>query len=179
MRAALDLIAAEGYGALTTAAVAAQAGASTASLYRRWPTKHALVADVARTLTRDALGDIDTGTLAGDLRELVGRKRALFARVGSVVLALLAEAGHDDELRLILRQEVLDETAGRLEAVLDRAVARGELPEPTQDLVPALSLAIVGGGLLRRALASTGSPETAAPVAGGEERLILRALGVS
>ena len=154
MRAALELVADGGYGALTTAAVAVRAGASTASLYRRWPTKHALIADIARTLTRDAWQDTDTGTLSGELHAFITRKRQLFDRVGSVVLALLAEAGHDAELHEILHREVLDETAARVRAILTRAATRGEAVEPSDELVRVLSLAVVGGELLRQTLTS-------------------------
>lgn len=48
--AARDILAESGYGGLTTAAVAKRAGVSTATLYRRWPTKQALVIAAARQL---------------------------------------------------------------------------------------------------------------------------------
>lgn len=149
---ALELLAERGYRALTTAAIAKRAGASTASLYRRWSSKQELVTDIARTLTLDALGDIDTGTLEGDLRELISRKRALMTRVGTPLLVLLAEATSDDELREILRPEVIDATSRHLAGVLDRASARGEVSPPTPTVLHTLSRVLVGSELVAVAL---------------------------
>ena len=150
--AALEILTTRGYRALTTAAVAQSVGASTASLYRRWPSKRALVADVARALTRGALDDLDTGTLAGDLRELITRKRHLLDRVGAALIALLAESAHDAQLREILRQEVLDAVTTQMHGILSRALARGEIAEPAPQTATTLVLAIVGGALVQHAL---------------------------
>ena len=152
IEAALELLEEEGYRALTTAAIAKRAGASTASLYRRWPTKQALVIDIARTLTVDALGDIDKGTIEGDLREFLVRKRELIARVGTPLIILLAESTSDEELRAILRPEVVDATTHHLGALLDRAAVRGALPAPSPETVRALSLFIVGSELVSQSL---------------------------
>lgn len=177
VRAALDLLATRSYHAVTTAAIAARAGASTASLYRRWPTKQALVADIARTLSLDALGSIDTGSLTGDLREFVGRKRQLLEHVGTVLLSLLAEAGQDDELRGILRHEVVDATILHLGTVLDRAVARGEIPAPPAGVVRVLGTGLVGGELLLRALPPGPSPAPDGSATEAEVAMLARALG--
>lgn len=158
--AALELLTEQGYRALTMSAVARRTGASTASLYRRWSSKQALVTDIARTLTLEALGTIDTGTLEGDLREFVGRKRQLISRVGTPLLALLAEASHDTELRDIMRSEVLDATARHLGELLDRAAARGELTPPARDVVRALAMVATGSELLSHALSA---PEQDSP----------------
>lgn len=48
--AARDILAESGYGGLTTAGVAKRAGVSTATLYRRWPTKKDLIIAAARQL---------------------------------------------------------------------------------------------------------------------------------
>ncbi len=172
MQATLDLLASEGYRAVTTAAVAGRAGASTASLYRRWPTKQALVSDVARSLTLDALGEIDSGTLAGDLDQLITRKRGLFDQVGTALLSLLAESCHDTELRAILRTEVIEATDQHLKAMLRRAVLRGEIPEPRNGAIETLSLSIIGRELLMQAL----DPAPSYGDADAEVALILRAL---
>ncbi|NBE50425.1 TetR/AcrR family transcriptional regulator [Streptomyces boluensis] len=176
VEAALQLVAEKGYAALTTAAVAKRAGASTASLYRRWPTKRSLVTHIARTVTLDVLGEIDTGTLRGDLRELLTRKQQLFDCVGPTLLALLAEARHDDELREILHQAVIVDINARSEAMLDRAVERGEIPEPDTSTAQALTVILVGGGLVHHALLpASPEPGTDATVE-AELTLILTAL---
>lgn len=156
IQAALDLLSEHGYRALTTAAIAERAGASTASLYRRWSSKQALVSDVARTLTLQALAGVDTGSLEGDLREFIYRKRALIARVGAPLLALLAEAAHDAELRETMRAEVIDATTQHLNDLIGRGAARGELAPPPPEVVGALAVVLIGSELVSRALATPG-----------------------
>ncbi|GAB3616571.1 TetR/AcrR family transcriptional regulator [Okibacterium endophyticum] len=156
--AALDLLTTRGYRALTTSAVAKHVGASTASLYRRWPTKQALIADLARTIAHGALDSLDTGTLRGDLHALITLKQHLFARTGTAVIALLAESAHDTQLRGILHTEVLEATTQRMRAILDRAADRGEIAPPQEDTAALLGLLIAGGGLLRHALAPMPPP---------------------
>ena len=68
--ATLDVLAADGYGGLTMSAVIAAAGVSSATLYRRWPTKQQLVAAALASL-HQAVVDIDTGSLDGDIAEFV------------------------------------------------------------------------------------------------------------
>ncbi len=50
LAATLDLLAMDGYGGLTMAAVIARSGVSSATLYRRWPTKQQLVAAAVASL---------------------------------------------------------------------------------------------------------------------------------
>ncbi|MBU3702145.1 MAG: helix-turn-helix transcriptional regulator, partial [Acidimicrobiia bacterium] len=50
LSATLDLLSETGYGALTVAAVIARSGVSSATLYRRWPTKQDLVAAALASL---------------------------------------------------------------------------------------------------------------------------------
>src|ERR1700736_364907 len=68
--ATLALLEEDGYAALTMAGVAARAGVSTATLYRRWPSKLDLVVGVLARMSEDA-PIIDTGTLGGDLTVLL------------------------------------------------------------------------------------------------------------
>lgn len=171
--AALELLTEQGYRALTMSAIAKRTGASTASLYRRWPSKRALVTDIARTLTLEALGTIETGTLEGDLREFVGRKRQLIARVGTPLLALLAEAGHDAELRGVMCSEVLDATARHLGGLFDRAAAKGALTRPAPEVVRAIALIATGGELVSPVLSL---PQQAGLEAEVEIAMILRFL---
>lgn len=149
--AAIEELNESGYSAFTTAAVAQRAGASTASLYRRWSSKHELTAAVTRQITLDELGDIDTGALDGDIRELLTRKqRVLDAGAGPALLSLMGHAAHNPELRRILHEEVYLATRARLALVIDRAHARGEI----ESAIPAteidlLTLVLIGTGLAR------------------------------
>lgn len=127
LAAVVDLLAEEGVAGLTTAAVAARAGVSTATLYRRWPSKGALILAAASVLDDALPPPPDTGTTDGDLRALCDHKRAVLAgNVGGAVAALMAEAPRDAELREVLRLSVVAPVEAHLAEILHRAAARGE-----------------------------------------------------
>ena len=147
------LLAEHGYGALTTAAIARRAGVSTASLYRRWSSKEALVASAAHTIVADALSPDDTGSLSGDLRVLIGNKiDALSGTLGVVLKTLVGQGAHDPAIAEILEREIVGTTTAHITAILDRATARGEL-EPGHNAQEAadLTIALVTTPLLLRA----------------------------
>lgn len=127
MEAVLALLAEDGYAALTTAAVAKRAGVSTATLYRRWPSKRDLLLAAAAQIAETENADIDTGTTEGDLVELLAHKRrVLSGAVGATLVTLVGEAAHDPELAAIVRHSVLEPTRDHLAAVLKRAEERDE-----------------------------------------------------
>jgi len=70
LAATLDALAEDGYGGLTMASVIARSGVSSATLYRRWPTKQQLVAAALASL-HPAIVDVDTGSLEGDITAFV------------------------------------------------------------------------------------------------------------
>src|SRR5919205_4290078 len=79
-RAAIPrLLADVGYGALTMDAVAAEAGVGKATIYRRWRTKQDLVVDTIADLNRDEANPPDTGSLEGDLRQMLHRLVAVIS----------------------------------------------------------------------------------------------------
>src|SRR3954452_11981553 len=70
LTATVELLAEVGYGRLTTAGVARRAGVSTATLYRHWTSKDALVTDAVSGL----VGEIripDRGDVRSDLLALM------------------------------------------------------------------------------------------------------------
>lgn len=179
IRAALEIVTEHGYSGLTTAAVAKRVGASTASLYRRWPTKRELVVDAARSLTFEAIGDIDTGALPSDLRVLLARKDRLLDEVGPAVLALMAEAHHDPELRDVLRHTVLDDTTHHVRTILERAAGRAEIPRSSEATVAALGSVLVGAALVQRTLTKDDPVSMEDAAKKGELALILATVGYS
>jgi AcrR family transcriptional regulator len=127
-----DLLAEDGFEALRVETVAARAGVHKTTVYRRWPSKASLVADAARERSRQMVPVPDTGSFAGDLRALA---RAIAANIGSAegsrrTRTLVAAAATSDDVAAVS----LDFWAERFEltgAIVERAVARGELPEGT------------------------------------------------
>jgi len=117
-----------GYPKLTMDNVAIRAGTSKPVIYRRWPTKAKLVmAALAHNVPLQE-SDIDTGSLRGDLLELLDRGIERFRRVpGDTLPGLIAETfGQRDAFeRLRLRDQ--DEGIELIRPFLTRAVERGEL----------------------------------------------------
>jgi AcrR family transcriptional regulator len=65
--AALRLLTTEGYGALTVAAIAREAGVGKQTIYRWWRGRADIVLEAATELARTLVPEPDTGTLQGDL----------------------------------------------------------------------------------------------------------------
>jgi AcrR family transcriptional regulator len=97
LQATTDLLAEVGYSVLTIDAVAARAHASKATIYKRWPTKTALVVAVAAKLGPIDIPVLDAShALAEALTAITDAVRSLtVGRFGQLVLALDA-AGRSD-----------------------------------------------------------------------------------
>ena len=72
LRSTVELLAETGYADLSVDAIARQAGTSKPAIYRRWPSKAHLVHEAVFPIS-DATALPDTGSLAGDVREMVSR----------------------------------------------------------------------------------------------------------
>jgi AcrR family transcriptional regulator len=153
-RAALELVAEVGYDRLTMELVAARAKAGKATIYRRWSSKAELVVD-ALTLVKPVVASIDTGSLEGDMAELVGAacsKHSAFAT--SVMCGIASSLGRDPELLEAYRQFVTAPRITRIFEVLARARERGELGA---DIDIEFAATIVPSLVLQRTLI-TGAP---------------------
>ena len=186
MLAVRDLLAESGYAALTTAAVARRAGVSTATLYRRWPTKRELVLAATRRMIETGVTDealesgassaevFDTGSLRGDLQAFIAHKnRLLSGATGQAVLSLLGELPQDRELRELFLGQLLAATRSHLEQIRDRARARGE---GAPDMEPHAGARLVLGAVLAGVAFAAGG-DGAEPLSDVDQDLLLRALG--
>ena len=131
----------KGYSDLTVDEVAERTKVAKTTIYRRWPSKTALVAAAAATFYAAAAEPRDTGRLRDDLVALVEDSRALMTgRPGRVLQIVLRESAEHAELREQV-QSVLWLRRKRYHQVLARALARGELrPDVDVDLVADLLL---------------------------------------
>lgn len=127
--AVLAELADHGVRGLTMDAVARRAGVGKSALYRRWPSKIEMVADLMRTLSVTPDPPPDTGSLDGDVLALLEEVHAWLTdpRVGPIYPDLLAEAQRSPTLGAALMEYVGRPRRARGHAVLDRAAARGEL----------------------------------------------------
>jgi AcrR family transcriptional regulator len=118
-----------GYSALTIDAVAQRAGTSRPVIYRRWENKPELVrAAVKYLFKRDALVDPDTGSLREDMRAVM--RAANEKRVGVSALLTAYLGGYFLETGTSfadLRAELIRGEPSVLDAMIDRAIARGEV----------------------------------------------------
>jgi AcrR family transcriptional regulator len=130
--AARELIVEIGYDRITVDAIAQRAGASKATMYRRWPGKAELVADALQRTAADAAPGIpDTGSLRGDLLATVGDiGRSFVGERGPSLLGLTEAIRHDATLRDVVRTQVRarSEEVGAL--IGARAAARTETGRP-------------------------------------------------
>lgn len=158
-RAVLDATAAllveVGYAELTIAAIAARAGTTKPAIYRRWPSKAHLVHETAFpsgvTTTLP-----ETGSLAGDVREMVRRTTEAFSHpiARAALPGLLAEISADPTLHTALLERFQDGVWGAMKARVERAVAAGEA---RPDVDPAGLIETIGGTtLLALLVRSTG-----------------------
>ena len=126
--AAAKELARGGYAALRVEDVARAAGVNKTTIYRRWPTKAALVRATIRTMAVHRLGEPDTGSLERDLLELLRRAvrwRATM-EVASILRVLVLESADPEVERIArgLREEGFEPWL----AIVARAKARGEIP---------------------------------------------------
>lgn len=131
--ATMRLLAGGGYEALTIDAVASEARASKATIYRRWSNKAELVKaalDAHDSAYNEAVPD--TGSLRSDLvavLEMLRRKAIEFPIAVLAELAALMQT--DPELAEALRKHLENKEISPFRDPLGRAVARGELPAGT------------------------------------------------
>jgi AcrR family transcriptional regulator len=147
--AAVEVLADKGPGGFTVDAVAARAGCGKATIYRRWPSRAALLLDTAHHMGLEP-GDIDTGSLRDDLIAMLtelGTKMRDTAS-GRILPGVIAEASVQPEMRAVLAA-FIDDRRERPRALLARGVERGELPAGT-DLE--LLLDLLGGTVIYREL---------------------------
>jgi AcrR family transcriptional regulator len=131
--AVLAALAEHGYDRMTMDDVASRAGVGKAAIYRRWSSKPAVVADaLAHWHRRRGPGALpDTGSLRGDIEALVSAVPDYDASDLStikVMVGVATAAMHDAVLAAALDDLVLSTPRHLIRSMLDRAVARGEVP---------------------------------------------------
>lgn len=153
--ATLELMAERGVRDLRMADVAERARVGKATVYRRYPSKDALIADAVATLVSE-IAIPDTGSTRADLLELMVQAVELYS--GSLaprlMPSLLEEARRKPELASTIREEFLSGRRAALSAVLKRGIRRGDL---RRGLDVELALDVLGGAIFYRLLV-TGGP---------------------
>ena len=147
--AAVDLLNQVGYDRLTMDAVAAQAKAGKATLYRRWSTKAALVVDaILRSKETLQAPETDTGSLRGDLIAMAcGHGGLCDERTSHTMAGVITALHHDPDFAEEFRTRVVQPRLEVGRRVFERARARGEI---TADLDLDLFAPALAGIVLHR-----------------------------
>ena len=125
--ATLTVLAETGYDRLTMDAVATEARASKATLYRRWSSKPELVVEAVCSHKEHPVAP-DTGSLRGDLLEAYCGLGGLGdARAMGVLAAVVTAMARDEEFAAVYRRDFIGPKQRAMRTVLERAVARGEI----------------------------------------------------
>jgi AcrR family transcriptional regulator len=142
LRATVELLGKSGYADLSVDAIAKRAGTSKPAIYRRWPSKAHLVHEAVFPIS-EATELPDTGSLAGDVREMVRRSAGVLTTPAAraAMPGLLAEMATDPTLHAKLLDRFGDVTSLGMTERLDDAAKRGEVrPDVSAaDLVEAIA----------------------------------------
>ena len=125
--AASECLRKHGFAGATVDAIAARAGVGKAAIYRRWPSREALLFDVAMRDVPD-IDTPDTGSLRDDLVQVFTTlsKQMQESGPGQIMHDVIAEAARNPELR----EWFIDIVQARRKVCADvvyRAKKRGEL----------------------------------------------------
>ena len=149
---------AEGYAATTIEAIARTSGIGKRTLYARWSGKPALFRAVVERLMARWLSTaedwVEDANLETALNEAAGRILAVALTPEAVALhrLLIAESARFPELPLMMRQAGANAGTVRIAALLDRSIARQDLPARDTTLAAEQFMHLVLAGPQRRAL---------------------------
>jgi len=157
VRAVGDALIEVGLAGLDLADVARRAGVGKTTVYRRWGTVAAAVADLVDDMVETSAPRADTGALATDLRANADLVAATLAdpRQGRLLAALIGAAREDERTAEALRRFYAARIAVWEPCVTD-AVERGEVPRGTD---AAAVVRAVSAPLYYRFLTSGNAPD--------------------
>jgi AcrR family transcriptional regulator len=126
--ATVELLGKSGYADLSVEAIAKRAGTSKPAIYRRWPSKAHLVHEAVFPMT-EATELPDTGSLAGDVREMVRRTADVLTTPAAraALPGLVAEMATDPTLHAKLLERFGRVLSQGLTDRLDDAMSRAEV----------------------------------------------------
>lgn len=122
---------ADGYAELTVERIAQAAGVNKTSVYRRWTDLEGVLGDLLSEYASEVVPIPDTGDLGTDLEELALLvRRGMTGEPGELITALATSAPRNPRAAQVVR-DFLAERFRLAEAVVDHAIARGDLPQGT------------------------------------------------
>jgi len=166
LRAGAQLLAERGVRRMSMEAIAVAAKVSKATIYRRWPSKDALILDLIAGASGE---DHDHG--GSDVQPSVDARQALLEWVregleaerspgGSALQHLVRRAAEDPALAANLVRRVLRGHRERFAAIVERGIRAGQI---RPDVDPAMLLDVVSGPVLYRRLLDPSTPPPTDP----------------
>lgn len=156
--AALELMAAEGVQGTSIEAIAAHAGVGKSTIYRRWPTKDALIGDALGEL-QVHMHFVDTGHFQADLIASLSELQhhiETHPLLKRLFLRVFGEAQARPELSQIFYEQIFAVRIAHVTKFFAQAQARGEL---RQDLDPFFIASLMLGPLLHNLLIGSLLPQ--------------------
>ncbi len=146
--AAVHLLGERGWEGLTMEALAACAAVGKATIYRRWPSKEAIVTAAMERFVDD-IRLHDTGSLSGDLEALLqDAVRAYRSPRGALLPVLASVMDRQPDLAKVIRRTFFEPRRRAVAELFERAQVRGEIaPEADLGLIHDL---LVGPLMFRR-----------------------------
>jgi len=138
LSAAAKILHRDGYSRLTMERVAAKSGVAKTTIYRRWPTRAALCAELYLEVAGRELHDPNTGDIARDLQHICNTVVRLQTKTiaGPAFIGLIAEAVSDPKSSAQWLAEFAKRRREITRGVLERAIERGQIRPGTDiDLV--------------------------------------------
>ena len=172
-RATLKELARVGYRGMSMESVARRAGVGKAALYRRWPSKRAMIVALIADWGAEAAETPDTGALEGDIEVFLTATLKWFADPlnSRIFLDLVAEAKRDPKLKAMLYSGLRERRRAAAEKILQRGITRRDLPG---DVDVQLALDLMEAPLFWRAVVTQG--DTSGPYIRTMTGALLRAI---
>jgi AcrR family transcriptional regulator len=152
IRAAADELMAEGgYDAVTISGVARRSGLPRSTVYRRHPTQFSLRYSCLMLPAGGPDPVLDSGDIDADMRRHIRANAVPFADpAGRALLrSIITDILSDAEGRRLVNQEEVEPRLAEIAEVIDRARARGDLPQRCD---PQLAATAITGTLINHAL---------------------------
>jgi AcrR family transcriptional regulator len=151
LRAAFEIYAERGWAGFSFGEVARRAGVGKAALYLRWPTKAELVL-ASLEAQQVSIGEIDTGSVRGDLLELARHLyRFVSGESGTASMRLQVESRVFPDLHAGLEGRAYRQPIRNARRIVRRAVEREELPAGVS---PTVITDLIAGAVLNHVLAT-------------------------
>ncbi|MFJ3723037.1 TetR/AcrR family transcriptional regulator [Streptomyces sp. NPDC090045] len=159
-QAVIDLLSDPEGADLTIPAVAQRAGVNHTSVYRRWGSREALLADVVVTrLERDS-PLADTGSLRGDLMAWAeGGVASIRTPEGRLLIRAIALSMSGSAAAQGERAQQFERRIGAIERIRERAAARGEVAPPLDQILDQLVAPLYLRAILGIEPPASGYPE--------------------